>query len=230
VKVILFGATGMIGSGALIECLEHPDVEAVLAVGRRPSGARHEKLSELVHDDLLDVSGVVDQVHGYDACLYCLGVSSAGMSEEAYDRVTYAMTVAAAEALLAANPRLVMCYISGAGADGSESGRVMWARIKGKTENQLKRMPFASVWIFRPGYIQPLKGVRSRTPLYNALYAVTGPVFPILARLAPRWVTTTEKVGLALIRSARDGAPSTILESADINALAEAEEGRLSGR
>jgi hypothetical protein len=123
-----------------------------------------------------------------------------------------------------------MCYISGAGADGSEGGRLMWARIKGKTENQLQRMPFASVWIFRPGYIQPLKGVRSRTPLYNALYAVAGPVYPILARLAPRWVTTTEKVGLALIRVAREGAPSTILESAGINALAEAEEGRLSGR
>jgi uncharacterized protein YbjT (DUF2867 family) len=226
-RAILFGATGMLGSGTVIECLEHPDVEHLLAVGRRPSGVEHYKLTELVHDDFLDFTAVTDQFSGYDACLYCLGVSAAGMSESAYQRVTYDMTLAAAQALLEANPRMTFCFVSGAGADSTERGRIMWARVKGRAENRLASMPFAAVWLFRPAYVQPLKGVRSRTRLYNASYAALGPLYPLLRFLVPKWVTTTRSVGLALIRAARDGAPRPIIENADINALADAESGYL---
>jgi uncharacterized protein YbjT (DUF2867 family) len=229
VKVVLFGATGMIGSGALIECLDHPDVERVLVVGRRSCGRSHEKLVEVLHDDFLDLSGLVDRFRGYDACIFCLGVSSAGMGEDAYRRITFDMTMAAAEAMLAAAPGSTFVYVSGAGTDSTEKGRVMWARVKGAIENRLAGMPFGAVWLFRPGFIQPRKGVRSATPLYNAIYAVLGPFYPLLRRL-PRWVTSTDRLGLALIRAARDGAPSLVVESIDIEALAEAEVGRLGFR
>jgi uncharacterized protein YbjT (DUF2867 family) len=223
VKVVLFGATGMLGAGALLECLEHPAVTGVLAVGRRPVGVTHRKLTELLHDDFLDFSSVREALTGYDACFYCLGISSAGMSEDAYRRVTRDMTLAAASALLEASPGLVMCFVSGAGTDSSERGRTMWARVKGETENRLLELPFGAVWLFRPGYVQPMKGVRSRTRLYSVFYTVVGPLYPLLARLAPGLVTTTEKVGLALIGAARRGAPARILENRDINALAAAE-------
>ena len=216
----------MLGSGALLECLDHPDVTAVLAVTRRPTGRTHRKLSEVLHEDFLDFSAVRQALAGYDACFYCLGISSAGMSEDAYRRVTRDMTLAAASALLEVSPGIVMCFVSGAGTDGSERGRTMWARVKGEAENRLRELPFGAVWIFRPGYVQPMRGVRSRTRLYSAFYAIVGPVYPLLARLAPGLVTTTEKVGLALIRAARDGAPARVLENRDINALAAAERHR----
>jgi hypothetical protein len=181
---------------------------------------------EVLHDDFLDLSALVDEFRGYDACLFCLGVSSAGMSEEAYRRITYDMTVAAADAMLAAAPTSTFVYVSGAGTDATEKGRVMWARVKGAIENRLAAMPFGAVWLFRPGFIQPKKGVRSATPLYNAIYAVLGPLYPLLREL-PRWVTSTERLGLALIRAARAGAPSRVVESVDIEAMAEAEVRRL---
>ena len=227
-KVVLFGATGMLGSGALLECLEHPDVSEVLAVGRRPTAVTHEKLTDLVHEDFLDFSAARGALAGHDACLYCLGVSSAGMSEEAYQRVTRDVTLAAAAALLEASPGIVMCFVSGAGTDSSERGRTMWARVKGETENRLRELPFRAVWLFRPGYVQPMKGVRSRTRLYSVFYSLVGPLYPVLSRLAPGLVTTTEKLGLALIRTAREGAPTTVLENREINALAAAERARLS--
>lgn len=228
-RVILYGATGMLGSGTLLECLDHPDVEHVLTVGRRPSGVTHKKLTEMIHDDFLDFSAIANDLRGYDACLYCLGVSAAGLSESEYHRVTHDMTVAAADALLEASPGMTFCFISGAGADSSGRGRVMWARVKGEVENHLLSMPFRAVWVFRPAYVQPLKGVRSRTQLYHAFYTVAGPLYPVLRLLGARWVTTTRSVGLALIRAAREGAPSTVVENADINALADAEVDYLAG-
>lgn len=173
-RVALFGATGMLGSGVLIECLAHPHVHSVLSVVRRPSGAAHRKLTEIVHDDFLDLSSIVDRLGSCDAGLFCLGVSSTGMREDAYRRVTVGMTVATATALLEASPGLAFCFVSGAGTDSTASGRVTWARVKGEAENALLRMPFGGVWLFRPGYVQPVKGVRSRTRLYNAFYAVVG--------------------------------------------------------
>ena len=220
-RVVLFGATGMLGSGTLIECLHSPDVDAVLVVGRRSCGVEHEKLSELVLADMFDYSLVRDQLTGYHACFFCLGISSAGMSEEAYHRITYELTLCAAEALLAANPGMTFCHISGTGAYSSEQGPMMWARVKGMIENKLLEMDFGSTWIFRPGFIQPVKGVRSRTPLYNAAYTVLKPLYLVLSRVAQRSLTTTEMVGRAMIRAARDGAPKTILENPDINRLAE---------
>lgn len=219
-RVVLFGATGMLGSGALIECLAHPDVSQVLSVGRRPTGTTHAKLSEVVHDDFLEFSGLREMLRGYDACFFCLGVSSAGMREDAYRRVTRDVTLAAASVLLEVNPRLVMCFISGSGTDSTERGRVMWARVKGEVENRLREMPFQALWLFRPGYVQPMKGVRSRTRLYNAVYSTLGLLYPVLARVTPGLVTTTEKVGLAMIRAAREGAPTSVLENRAINALA----------
>jgi len=222
-KVVLFGATGMLGSGTLIECLAHPEVTAVLTVGRRATGMEHEKLTELIHDDFLDFRPVTSRFAGFDACLFCLGVSSAGMSEEAYRMVTVDVAVSAAKALLEASSDMALCFVSGAGTDDTERGRTMWARVKGAAENRLAAMPFRAVWLFRPGYVQPVKGVRSRTTLYNAAYAAVGWLYPVLRRVAPRLVTNTENVGLALIRAARDGAPSKIIDNAGINDLAEAE-------
>jgi len=218
----------MIGSGTLIECLDHPDVERVLVVGRRPCGVEHEKLVELVHDDFLDFSCVADALTGYDTCLYCLGISSTGLSEAEYKRVTYDMAVAAARTLLAQNPRMSFCFVSGAGADGSERSRQMWARVKGRTENRLQQMDFNGVWCFRPAFVQPKKGVRSRTALYNAFYTVLGPLYPLI-RYLPWLVTDTETLALALIRAGRDGAPRRVLENADIVAMGRAERASLRG-
>ena len=226
-RVVLFGGTGMIGAGALIECLDHPDVERLLVVGRRSCGVAHEKVDELIHTDFLDYSDVLDRFRGYDACLFCLGVSAAGMSESEYERVTHDFTVSAARALREANPALTFCYISATGADSNETSRIMWARVRGRLENHLLAMNGGPVWIFRPGYIQPMKGVSSRTKLYNAIYAVLGPLYPLLDRLAPTHITSTDRLGLALIRAAREGAPLAHLENRDINALAEAEAARL---
>ena len=226
-RIVLFGATGMIGSGSLIECLDHPDVASVLAVGRRTCGLKHAKLDELVHEDFLDYSRIQGRFEGHDACFFCLGVSAAGISEEAYTRITRDFTLAAARTLWHVNPDLSFCYISGAGADEEEESRMMWARVRGGLENRLLELDGGPTWIFRPGFVQPVKGVTSRTTLYKAAYAVLGPVFPVLDRIAPRHVTTTERLGLALIRAARDGAPRSRLDNADINAMAEAERIRL---
>ena len=209
----------MVGSGALIECLAHRDVDAVVVVGRRSCGVEHEKLEELVVSDFFDFSAIAERLAGVDACLFCVGVSALGMSEEDYSRITYDMAVAAAEALAAASPRSTFVYVSGAGTDSSEKGRLMWARVKGRAENKLLAMDFGPTWLFRPGFIQPVKGVRSQTKMYNAIYAALTPFSPFF----PKLVTTTEKLGLALIRAARVGAPQPVLEVADINALADAE-------
>jgi len=226
-KIILFGGTGMIGSGALIECLAHPDVEAVLSVGRRATGVKHSKLEELIHLDFLNYADVAERFRGYDACLFCLGVSAAGMSETEYTRIAHDFTIAAAEAFFAMRPGGTFCYISGQGADSTERGRVMWARVRGRLENRLLAMGLGPVWIFRPGFVQPVKGVRSGTTLYRVIYAMLGPVYPLLDRVAPKHVTTSERLGLALVGAAKGGAPEPILDNAAINALAAAERERL---
>ena len=216
-KVILFGATGMVGQGVLRECLLDADVESVLAVGRSPTGQRHAKLREIVHDNFLDYSGVESQLAGFDACFFCLGVSSVGMSEERYRHLTYDITMAAARTLAKLNPDMVFTYVTGRGTDSTEQGRLMWARVKGKTENDLLKLPFKAAYMFRPAGIQPLHGVRSKTTWVQAIYVVTAPLLSLLNRTSPNYMTTTEQVGRAMIKVARDGFPRPVLESEDIN-------------
>jgi uncharacterized protein YbjT (DUF2867 family) len=216
-KVILFGATGMVGQGALRECLADPEVTQVLAVGRSPLAARHSKLRELRVDSFLDYSGVEAELSGYDACFFCLGVSSAGMKEADYRRVTYDFTLAAAQVLARLNPGMRFLYVSGAGTDSTGKGRIMWARVKGQTENALLALPFRSAHMLRPGFIQPLHGIRSRTRAYRILYMLAGPVLvPLLRRFLPGLILTTEELGRAMIRIARNGSALGRLEVADI--------------
>jgi uncharacterized protein YbjT (DUF2867 family) len=217
-KVVLFGASGMVGQGVLRECLRDSEVQSVLTVVRRATGQRHAKLQELVHGDFFDFSRVEGRLSGFDACFFCLGVSSVGMTEDGYRRVTYDITLAAARTLVRCNAGLTFIYVSGAHTDSR--GRAMWARVKGETENALLAMPFKAAYMFRPGFIQPLHGITSRTRAYRLLYAVFPPLFPLLKALFPREVTTTEEVGRAMLRAARQGAPKSVLESDDIIALA----------
>lgn len=215
-KVLLFGATGMVGQGVLRECLLDEGVQSVLAVGRHATGQTHEKLRELIHNDFFDYSSIESQLSGWDACFFCLGVSSAGMAEERYRHLTYDLTLAAAQTLSRLNPGMTFIYVSGLGTDSTERGRMMWARVKGATENALLRLPFKAAYMFRPGIIQPLHGITSKTKLYRAGYAVARPLFGVLNALSPKSITTTEQLGRAMIRVARHGAPKTILETEDI--------------
>ncbi|MFL5320282.1 MAG: NAD(P)H-binding protein [Myxococcaceae bacterium] len=221
-KVILFGATGMVGQGVLRECLLSPDVEKVLAVGRSALPEKHAKLNELIHKDMSDFTKVEDALEGYDACFFCLGISSAGMNEADYTRITYDFTLAPAQVLAKRNPQMTFIYVSGAGTDSTEQGRSMWARVKGKTENALFKLPFKAAYMFRPAFIQPMHGIKSKTALYRAVYAVGAPLYPVLKTLFPKAVTTTEQVGRAMIKVAKDGAPKKLLENVDINELAKA--------
>jgi uncharacterized protein YbjT (DUF2867 family) len=217
VDVLLFGATGMVGRGVLRECLLAPDVTRVVTVGRSATGARDAKLRELVTADLYDLAPLAPELTGFDACFFCLGVSSVGMSEAAYTRVTYDLTLAVATTLARLNPGMTFVYVTGAGTDSTERGRSMWARVKGRTENALRRLPLTT-FLFRPGLIQPLHGIRPKSAVYRAGYAVLAPVVPPVRRAVPRSVTTTEQVGRAMLAVARHGHPTPVLESADINA------------
>jgi uncharacterized protein YbjT (DUF2867 family) len=218
-NVVLFGATGMIGRGVLREALRDPGVQRVVSVSRSPTGVTDPKLHEIVHGDLGDLRAIEGDLGGLDACLFCLGTSSAGMNEGEYTRITYGIATAAAEALLQRNPGMTFVFISGAGSDSTEQGKTMWARVKGKTENALLRMPFKAVYVFRPGAIRAMNGERSRTTSYRILYALFGPLWILGDRLSPKYFTTTEKLGQAMLKAAREGAPKRVLESADINAL-----------
>ena len=206
----------MVGQGVLRECLLDPDIEAVLTVGRSPTGVHYAKLREIVQPDLIHYSGIETELRGFDACFFCLGVSSAGMSEQQYENLTYTLTLAAAETLSRLNPAMTFVYVSGAGTDSSEKGRIMWARVKGKTENTILRLPFKAAYMFRPGVIQPVHGARSKTTAYRIGYALTKPVLPLLRWLFPRYILTTEEIGRAMIHVAKRGAPKKILESWDI--------------
>jgi uncharacterized protein YbjT (DUF2867 family) len=215
-KAIIFGATGMVGQGVLRECLLDPEVESVLTVGRTQTGQQHPKLQEIAHKDFSDFSASAQSLTGYDACFWCLGVTSAGMSEQEYKRMTYDFTVAAAKVLAKQSPGMTFIFISGTGADSTEKGRTMWARVKGKAENEILRMPFKAAYVFRPAYIQPLNGIQSRTKLYRTLYAVIAPLYPLIKLLLPGYVTTTEQLGRAMIKVAKNGATKHVIESSDI--------------
>jgi len=218
-KVILFGGSGMIGQGVLRECLLDSDVEEVLAIGRSQTGQRHPKLRELVHHNFLDFSSLEPDVAGFDACFFCLGITSAGTSKSHYRLVTKDFTLAAARTLVKAAPAMTFIYVSGAGTDATERGRVMWARVKGATENALRTLGFRATYCFRPGYIQPLHGIKSKTGWYRAMYAVTERLNRFLT--APSYVTTTEAMGRAMLNVAKRGWPNPVLETSDINAAAE---------
>lgn len=221
IRAILFGATGMVGEGVLQQALTNPAVDAVLVIGRRPCGVSHPKLRELIHTDFVDYASIMDQLHGYDACFFCLGVTSIGKSETEYRQLTYDLTMAAAQALVKANPGMVFCYVSGLGTDSSEQGRSMWARIKGKTENDLMRLPFKAVYAFRPGFIRPVPGNKNSLLLAKLL----SPLFPLLRRLLPKYVCSLEDVGRAMIRVVVQGESMNILECSDIARLGRADGG-----
>jgi uncharacterized protein YbjT (DUF2867 family) len=224
-NVLLFGATGMVGQGVLRECLLDPGVESVVSIGRSATnvgsaaGVSNPKLREFVHADLADYSTIESQLTGFDACFFCLGISSTGLTEEQYSRITYDITLRAAETLARLNTGMTFVYVSGAGTDSSEHGRTMWARVKGRTENALLRLPFKAAFMFRPGIIVPRFGARSKTTSYRVLYTLTRPLLPLLRRAFPNQVLTTDEIGKAMLIVARQGAPKAILETADIRRL-----------
>lgn len=209
----------MVGQGVLRECLLDSEVQDVLTVGRSRAGLQHVKLRECIHKDFQDFSAIEGDLSGYDACFFCLGVSSTGMTEQDYQRVTYDITLAVAQTLVKRNANMTFIYVSGAGADSTEQGRVMWARVKGKTENALLRLPFKAAYMFRPAYIQPMHGIVSKTKWYKVLYAVLGKLYPVWKVLFSKYVTTTEIVGRAMIKVAKQGAPQPMLENQDINGI-----------
>jgi uncharacterized protein YbjT (DUF2867 family) len=215
IKAIITGATGMVGEGVLHECLQHPDVEKVLIINRKPSGFSHPKLSEIVHGNFLDLSPVSAQLSGYNACYFCLGVSSVGVKEPEYHRLTYELTMHMATLLSKSNPEMVFCYVSGAGTDSTES-KSMWARVKGKTENHLMKLPFKKAYMFRPGFIEPTKGLKNTLKVYNYI----GWLIPIMRSLSPGFICSLREIGLAMINAVKIGYDKQVLEVKDIKALA----------
>jgi len=195
IRAIITGTTGMVGEGVLHECLQHPQVEAVLIINRKPLGITHPKLKEIIHPDFYDISAIAPQLAGYNACFFCLGVSSVGMKEADYFKVTYTLTMHVATTLSRLNPDMTFCYISGAGTDSSEKGRSMWARVKGKTENDLMKLPFRDVYAFRPGFIKPIKGLSNTHKFYNYINWL----FPAGRALYPNGFCTLEELGQAMI-------------------------------
>ena len=215
-NVLILGATGMVGKGVLRECLLDDAVTRVVTLGRTATGQTHPRLEEIVVPDLLDLSAVEERLCGLDACFYSLGASAAGLSEAEYSRINYELTLSVAEALVRSSPGLTFVYVSGAGTDSTEQGRTMWARVKGRTENALLRLPFRSAYMLRPGLIVPLHGVKSKTRLYRAFYTMFGPVMPLLRKLFPRSIITTDQLGRAMLRLARSGYHKQVLEAADL--------------
>lgn len=218
-KVILFGASGMVGQGVLRECLLDDGIAEILVVGRAPLTIASDKLRQIVLPDLSRLDEHAGALQDIDACFLCLGVSAAGMTEAHYSELTYDLTLAIATTVAAASPHMTLTYVSGAGTDSSEQGSSMWARVKGRTENALLRLPVKAAFMFRPGVIQPLHGVLSKTRSYRLFYLFAGPLLPLLKRLFPGHITSTEQIGRAMIKLARQGGPRRVLESADINAL-----------
>jgi len=216
-NVLLFGASGMVGQGVLRECLLDAGVTRIVSVVRRPTAERDPKLREIVALDVGELAAHEASLIGTDACFFCAGVSSVGMTEAAYTRVTYDVTLSAAQMLVRVAPQATFIYVSGRGTDSTERGRSMWARVKGRTENALLALPFRAAYMFRPAFIQPMHGIRSRTALYRTVYTLVSPLSALLRRWAPGIATSTEQVGRAMLAVARDGYPTRILESRDIN-------------
>ena len=220
-NILVFGATGMVGQGVLRECLLDPSVQLVATIGRTATGKQNPKLREIVLKDLSNYVSIEEKLTNFDACFFCLGVGSAGMTETEYERVTYGITIAAAETLSRLNPKMVFIYVSGTGTDSSEIGRMMWARVKGKTENALLRMPFAAAYMFRPGFIEPANGEISRNKLYRALFVVTKPLLPLLRAIFPNQILTTHQIARAMLNLVTRPYPKHILEIQDIRAAAQ---------
>ncbi len=219
-KVLVFGGSGMVGQGVIRECLQAADVELVQTVGRTPTGQQHPKLCELVHADLYDTTHIEDQLTDFDACFFSIGVTSTGMQEAPYTHLTYGLTLAVATTLVRLNPRMVFIYVSGVGADASGTSTSMWKRVRGKVENALLALPFRGVYIFRPGIIQPLDGIRSKTASYRLFYTLTAPLLSVMRKALPKLVLSTRQVGQAMLAAVRFGAQKRVLESGDIAALA----------
>jgi uncharacterized protein YbjT (DUF2867 family) len=217
IRAIITGATGMVGEGVLHEYLLHPEVEAVLVINRKPGGVVHPKLKEIVHPDFFDLSPIRDHLAGYNACYFCLGVSSVGMKADEYFRLTYTLTMHVAEVLSEVSTGMVFCYVSGAGTDSTEKGRLRWARVKGKTENDLMKLPFRAVYNFRPGFIKPTPGLSNA----HTVYKYIGWLFPIGRLLRPGGFCTLRELGLAMIRVTREGYSNKIIEGKDIIVLAQ---------
>jgi uncharacterized protein YbjT (DUF2867 family) len=218
-NVLILGATGMVGQGAMRECLLDDGVARVVTLGRHATGNAHPKVREIVHADLFHLQPIEQELTGLDACFYCLGATAAGKSEREYARINYDMTLAVAETLARVDPDMTFVYVSGHGTDSTERGRTMWARVKGRTENALLRLPFKAAYMLRPGIILPMHGIKSRTTLYRVFYSLMTPLYPALRKFFPRAITTTEHLGRVMLRLARSGYSKPVLESADIALL-----------
>jgi uncharacterized protein YbjT (DUF2867 family) len=218
-NVLVLGATGMVGQGVLRECLLDGGVSRVVTLGRTPAARPDPKLRDIVHGDLLHLGPIEDQLRDLDACFYCLGASAAGLSEDAYARINHDITLAVAETLVRLDPDMTFVYVSGSGTDSTERGRTMWARVKGRTENALLRLPFRAAYMLRPGLIIPMHGIRSKTRIYRIFYTLLGPVLPALKMIFPRSVITTEQLGRGMLRLARSGYSKPVLEMADLASL-----------
>ena len=218
-KAIITGSTGMLGKGILLECIDDPSVEQVLLINRKHLDISHPKVKEVIHKDFRDFTSIKEQLEGYDACFHCMGVSSAGMSEEKFTEITYTMSKALATVLYSINPNMVFNYVSGAGTDSTEKSSTMWARVKGKTENMILNMGFKDAYMFRPGAILPERGTKSNTKLYHMLYVITRPLFPLMKRM--KSVTTTTRIGRAMINLYDHPQSLKHLEGADINKVAD---------
>lgn len=216
IKAIITGCTGMVGEGVLHECLNHAAVESVLVINRKPCGVTHPKLKELIHADFQDISPIMGQLAGYNACYFCMGVSAVGMKEPEYTRLTYDLTLSFARILHAVCPELVFCYVSGSGTDSTEAGKSMWARVKGRTENALMKVGFKAAYMFRPGYMQPTPGLKNTLKYYGALSWM----YPVLRGLFPKFVTTLAELGQAMIRVTTHGHEMSVIEVPDIVKLA----------
>ena len=214
IKAIITGSTGMVGEGVLHECLNHPKVESVLVINRKPCNVQHEKLKEIIHKDFLDFSTIKDQLSGYDACYFCSGVSSVGKKEEEYRKITYDLTMHVAKTLHELNPELTFMYISGEGTTGNENAKTMWVRVKSKTENDLLKL-FKNAYMFRPGYIQPTKGLKNAYKIYK----IFAPLYPAWKTLFPKHVCTLEDLGLSMINTTLNGYDRKVLDNIDIARL-----------
>ena len=214
-KVIITGATGMVGEGVLQESISNPNVEKILLINRKPSGYTHPKVEEILHSDFSNISVLTSQVGGYDACFFCLGVSSIGMNEEQYTKVTYDLTLGFAKTMAEVNPQMTFCYVSGASTDSTEKGKQMWARVKGKTENDLMKLPFKAVYNFRPGFMKPTKGAKN----IKSFFKFINTIYPVLRAISSTYFLTLEEVGKAMINAALRGYPKHVLEVGDIKKL-----------